>query len=498
MKPIRIPASLLFLICAAAPAQQPLSSRNARRAPELEKASVYQVWMRAFTPQGTLQATAARLPYIADLGASIVYLSPLQTHSLAGGAAKGWTLAGPYGIKDYTTIDSEYGTQADLKALAEKAHSLHLKVIMDIVLYHMAVDNPLMKMPGFFMQTPAGQPILGNWGRPRPDFSNPKLREFLVNNMVHWVRDVGLDGFRCDVAGGVPLSFWEEARDALDKVNPDVILLAEAEMPEQQLKAFDISYNFSYLKQTVQIILSQGEPASRIRDLWERQKALWPRGSRLLYSSDNHDQDRATRLFGEKAAYAANVLSFTLDGIPFLYNGQEIGDTTPTDYPERRPIHWELGERSGWAHQQEAMLAKYKRIFAMRKQEPSLTSGELKWLTNSAPESLVTFLRRKGEDDQILVVVNLSNRKVPVTVDLAAADFMPATDLLTGKKESTAFSPGHISFPAPLEGFTAMVLKRLPRQVMNAPTAAHAGKPYLGTMQMIPGRAKAVLYDAGF
>jgi len=437
-------------VCVTAAAQQPLSSRSARQAPGLDQATIYQVWMRSFTPEGTLQATAARLPYIADLGASIVYLSPLQTHSLAGGAAKGWNLAGPYGIKDYSHIDPEYGSETDLKALTAKAHSLHLKVIMDVVLYHMAVDNELMSVPGFFMHTLEGRPVLGNWGRPRPDFSNPKLRQFFVDNLVHWVKDDGLDGYRCDVAGGVPTGFWEEVRDGLDKVNPEAILLAEAEVPEQQLKAFDISYNFSYLKQTLQPILSDGEPASRIRQLWEAQKAAWPHGARLLYSSDNHDQERATVLFGEKATEAANALNFTLDGIPFLYNGQEIGDTTPTNYPERTPIPWLVGGRSPRAHQQDATLPRYKKLFQMRKREPALTSGELIWVGNNAPDDLVTFLRKNGVDDQVLVIVNLSNRKVPVQVDLMAADFMPATDLLTGRRVNTAMSPGRISFSAPM------------------------------------------------
>jgi glycosidase len=315
-----------------------------------------------------------------------------------------------------------------------------------------------MKVPDFFMHTPDGRAILGNWGRPRPNFANPKLREFLIDNLVHWVRDDGVDGFRCDVAAGVPLSFWEEARTALDRVNREAILFAEAEMPEQQLNAFDISYNFSYLRDTLQPILGQGEPASRIRELWARQKAIWPHSARLVYSSDNHDQERAVWLFGEKATYAASVVNFTLDGIPFLYNGQEIGDTTPTHYPERLPIPWE--------RRKESTLTSYRKLFEMRRQEAALTSGELIWLNNNAPESLVTFLRKRGEE-QVLVIVNLSNRKLPVTVDLLAADFMPATDLLTGRRVTTAFSPGKIALSAPLGAFEAMVLKHLPSQTIN-------------------------------
>jgi hypothetical protein len=110
---------------------------------------------------------------------------------------------------------------------------------------------------------------------PRTLLAVSEIPEYLVGNLVHWVRDAGRDGFRCDVAAGVPLSFWEEARQALDAVNRDAILLAEAEMPEQQLKAFDISYNFSYLKQTLQPVAGgwrAGEPNPR--ELGEAENGL--------------------------------------------------------------------------------------------------------------------------------------------------------------------------------------------------------------------------------
>ena len=135
---------------------------------------------------------------------------------------------------------------------------------MDVVLYHMAIDNPLVQRPGFAMHTADGKLLLGNWGRPRPDYENPAVRDYFAANLVRWVRDDGVDGFRCDVASGVPVAFWNQARAALDRVNPKAILLAEGEMPDHQLQAFDIDYNFSYLK-TLQSILGVGDPASRIR-----------------------------------------------------------------------------------------------------------------------------------------------------------------------------------------------------------------------------------------
>ena len=113
---LRRSAGLLILGSVPVIAQNlSLASHDARRSPDwLSRGTVYQVWMRAFTPEGTRAAAAARLPYLAELGVSIVYLSPLQVHSSVGGAAKGWTLAGPYGIKDYEHIDPGYGTEADL------------------------------------------------------------------------------------------------------------------------------------------------------------------------------------------------------------------------------------------------------------------------------------------------------------------------------------------------------------------------------------------------
>ncbi len=439
-----------------------LAYREARARPELVGASIYQVWMRAFTPEGTLQAAAKKLPHIAELGASIVYLSPLQAASSLGGKEKGWSLAGPYGIQDYDRLDSEYGSEADLKAFTAKAHELGLKVIMDVVLYHMALDNPMVQRPGFAMRNTAGKLVLGNWGRPRPDFANPSVREYFAENLVRWVRDDRVDGYRCDVASGVPVAFWEQARRALDKVNPKAILVAEGEMPDHQLEAFDISYNFSYLKQALQPILTEGEPAIRIRENWERQRAIWPHGARLIYSSDNHDQQRATVAFGERASWAASVLTFTMDGVPFLYNGQEIGDTTQTSYPARRPIEWSNGKK------QQDLLARYRKLFQLHREKAALRSGTLIWVNNSAPECLLTFLRQ-SEDERILVVVNLSNRQIPVTVDLPPYAYGGARDLLTGRRQNVSFAPGRVVFGDVVPAFGTMVLEYLPLQTADGP-----------------------------
>ena len=448
-----------LLACSLAPAQnQPVASLNARTSPEfLSRAVIYQVWMRSFTPEGTLFATTAHLQHIADLGATIIYVSPLNVH----GYPSVFGPSTPYEIKDYDTIDPEYGNEGDLKALVVQAHKLGLKVIMDIVYAHSANDNVLLNKPGFFQRTPDGTLIMSRWKTPQPDFKNPQVREYFRNNMVHWIKDVGLDGFRADVAGGVPSDFWDEARDAMDKINPNVIMLAEADRPEHQLKAYDISYNFPYYAALTAVVVN-GESAERIRQQWEKARDAFPRGARLLHLNDNHDRRRADVVFGENAAVATSVMNFTLDGIPMLYNGEEVGDTTAPQQQSHVAIRWDIWKpetqrRTSIAGQQNAKLRFYKQLIQMRKEEAALTSGELTWVNNSNLDGVVSFVRKKG-DEEILVLINLTNRITKVQVDVPAANYAQARDLLKNRALPPSLTADKLS--CQLGAFDYLVAKR--------------------------------------
>jgi hypothetical protein len=130
----------------------------------------------------------------------------------------------------------------------------------------------------------------------------------------------------------------------MDKVNPEVIMLSEADVPEHQLRAFDISYNFPYYSALTSVVVN-GESAERIRAQWEKARATFPRGARFLHLNDNHDRNRADVVFGERATLATTVLNFTLDGVPFLYNGQDplghLEARRETPYQHRRPAEFE-------------------------------------------------------------------------------------------------------------------------------------------------------------
>ena len=249
----------------------------------------------------------------------------------------------------------------------------------------------------------------------------------------------------------------------LDKVNREIILLSESDRPEDQVEAFDNNYNFNYYL-ALRSVLRDGAPALAVRKSWESMHATMPRGARLLHFSDNHDWPRAVMLFGQKGAMAASVLNFTLDGIPFIYNGQEVDDATPTAWRKLAPIRWsDTGNRSA-NESIEATLTFYKKLFAMRASEAALTSGTVIWIDNDQPDSVLSFLRKLG-NAEVLVIVNLSNRNVHVTVDLPVMDYYAVQNLLNPDKTWFSLYSGRVS--ADLSAFGYVVGKKIPLAPLN-------------------------------
>jgi len=411
----------ILLGCATVCAQDP-ASLPARPAPNwLTRGVMYQVWLRSFTPEGTLRAATKRLPPVADLGANIIYLSPVCLQD-ADMRQEFWSKRqkasgtnnprNPYRIKDYNRIDPEYGTERDLREFIATAHKHGLRVLMDLVYYHCGPTSVLMKHPEFFKRDAAGKISTGEWNFPVLDFSNRQLREYLWANMAHWVKDFDVDGFRCDVSDKVPLDFWEEARARLEPLRPDLVMLAEGRRKEDQLKAFDVNYSFPWEFAAV-MVFHRGEPASSLRKLWEKMHAEYPKGARFIRYTENHDivndQRRAEVICGERGAAVMAVVNFTLDGVPFLYNGQEIGDTSPQSIYARWPVRWE----AGCLPKSKAKYAFYQRLCQLRRTEPSLTNSEVVWLDTDQPDSVLAFRR-----NEIVTVASLSNRKLKVKVEL--------------------------------------------------------------------------------
>src|SRR5690242_8377334 len=364
---------------------------------------IYEIYPRAFSQQGNFNAITARLDELKDLGVTILWLMPI--HPIGQEKKKG-TIGSPYAVRDYYAINPDYGTADDLKRLIREAHARGLKVIIDIVANHTSWDSVLMKHPEFYKRDAKGNITYPHdwYDIAALNYENRELRRYMTDMLKYWLREFELDGFRCDVAGEVPTDFWENARRELEQIKPDIVMLAEAHKPELQVNAFDLDYSWPLHTALTNALQGRGR-ASDLRDEWEKEVKEWPKGALHMRFSDNHDERRAIARFGEPAALAASAFVFTLDGVPMIYNGMEVGDTTESGAPalfEKLPIFWEFGER------RPEFRKFYKEMMARRRASVALRRGSLEWVANSDGSRIVSFVRR-AEREEVLVAINMSS-----------------------------------------------------------------------------------------
>jgi glycosidase len=385
---------------------------------------VYEIFPRQFSAAGDFTGIVAQLDRLRQLGVTILWLMPI--HPVGKLNAKG-TLGSPYAVRDYYGINPEYGTAAELRRLVSEAHRRGLSVIIDVVADHTAWDSVLMKTPEFYRHDAAGHIV-----PPNPDwtdvaalnYENPQLRRYMIDMLKYWVREFDLDGFRCDAAGMVPTDFWERARTELDALKPGLFMLAEWDEPALLAHAFDVDYAWKGYAALADAIAGRA-PASAVREQWQKDKARFEQGALHLRFSDNHDETRAVLRFGEAAALAASALEFTLDGVPLLYNGMEVGDAAESGAPalfEKVPIDWNSAER----HPQ--FPRAYGQLAALRRAHPAFTRGELFWLHNSEEARVLSFIRRDA-DETLLVTVNLSSQPFVGIVEAGDPGYAEITPL---------------------------------------------------------------------
>ena len=391
----------------------PVSQQTARTSPAwLRDGVIYEIFPRDFSPAGNLNGVTARLDELHSLGVNILWVMPI--HPIGEKFRKG-EFGSPYSIRDYYAVDPNYGTLDDFTKLVAGAHQRGLKVIMDLVADHTAWDSVMMEHPEFYKKDGNGKlaPPVPEWTDVAGlNYANPQLREYMIAMMQYWVQTCDIDGFRCDVASMVPTDFWMQARAALEKIKPDIMLLAEASEPELLAKAFDIDYDWPLLH-TMDKVLIDGAPASDIRRSWEDSRLQFPKGALHMRVSDDHDEARAVARYGLDGALAASALMFTLDGVPLIYNGMEAGDATESGDPalfEKLTIFWHPKERP-------PLRKIYRSLINLRKQYPCFENDRVAWLHNSVENSAVAFMRA-DDKDEFVVVINFSNRPVSGRVEM--------------------------------------------------------------------------------
>jgi cyclomaltodextrinase len=257
----------------------------------LQGAVIYEIFPRAFSSQGTLAGITERLDALRQLGVNVLWIMPI---SPTGKEKRLGRLGSPYSIRDYYAVDPDLGTKADLTALVQAAHQRKMRVILDMVPDHTSWDSVMMAHPNFYQHDDAGKIISPHgWSDVAGlNYGDPALRRYMDDMFLYWLKTFHVDGFRCDAAGMVPTSFWDELRLQIKRENPDALFLAEASKPELMQHAFDLDYAWPLLA-TFSKVLDEGAPATAIRDTLETQNAIFPQVTQHMLISDDHDEPRA-------------------------------------------------------------------------------------------------------------------------------------------------------------------------------------------------------------
>ena len=375
--------------------------------PEWSKnAVIYQINTRQFTPEGTFKAAQQELPRLKDLGIDIIWLMPI--HPIGEKNRKG-TLGSPYAVKDYFAVNPEFGSDQDLKDFINQAHQLGMKVILDWVANHTAWDNVLVESHPEWYQRDHNSNF-----RPTPwwdwddiinlDYNQPELRKYMTEAMSYWVKEFDVDGYRCDVAGFVPVDFWNNVRKTLDNIKP-VFMLAEWESRDLHAEAFDMTYAWSW-NETMHDICNEKADLNKLFVYYSWNESAYPKNAMRMTYIANHDSNawEGTMFenFGD-GLEATIALSVVGEGMPMLYNGMEAGNNKRLAFFEKDPIEW----------QNHRFNDVFKDLFILLKSNSALWHAQ--WgatmikVPNNAPKEVLSFVR-KNDDNKVFAVFNFSDK----------------------------------------------------------------------------------------
>jgi glycosidase len=386
--------------------------------PAWSKTSViYEINVRQYTPQGTLAALHAHLPRLKALGVDILWLMPVQPIGMQNRKGK---LGSYYAISDYTAVNPEFGTPAEFKSLVDSAHALGFKVILDWVANHAAYDHAWVAAhPDYFERKPDGSLVNARDNENKEtdwtdvaelDYKNAALRRAMISEMKWWIDSTGIDGFRCDVAGGAPVDFWVEARTALKAVRPDLFLLAEAETPQMH-EAFDMTYGWEL--HHLMNAIAQGKQGTGALDAYfEKDDRLYGAGAYRMYFTSNHDENSWSG--SELERMGANhkpmfVLAATAQrSMPLLYTGQEVSLRKRLRFFEKDTVDW----------QRPSLADFYKSVFDLKHTQAALANGP--WggpqvvLKTDGGDRVYAYVRTQGTNT-VVVVLNFGSKATTVS-----------------------------------------------------------------------------------
>ena len=390
----------------------------------IKNAVIYEVNIRQYSEQGTFEEFTKDIPMLKELGVKIIWAMPIFPISKTKRKATGGDFAyliedkekrdkmlgSYYAVSDYGKINPEFGTIDDFRNLVDTAHENGMYVILDWVPNHTGWDHKwITTNPEYYTQNENGEiidpinPDSGeSWGWADVadlNYDNKNMRSEMIDEMLYWIKDENIDGFRCDVASAVPLDFWEEAISKI-RNEKDVFMLAEAEEPElvKGKRLFDMVY--AWERHHIFNEMANEENAIEIWDkIMEKESERFESDDILMSFVTNHDENSWNGTIRERMGDASELLtalSYISPGMPLIYSGQEYDLDhrllffEKDEIPKTKKIMWPLLQKLG----------------KLKKENPALHTGidasNYKKINVANPE-ILAFERSKGTDSVIFL-----------------------------------------------------------------------------------------------
>lgn len=379
-------------------------------------ATIYEVNVRQYTPEGTFNAFQEHLPRLKELGVDILWFMPIQT---IGEKDRKGTLGSYYSIQDYTVVNSEFGTISDFKSIVDEAHNSGMKVILDWVANHTSRDAIWLENEDWYVTDSLGTVVAPyDWTDVAElNYNNEAMRNAMIQSMMWWVRNTNIDGFRCDVAHEVPTDFWLRATDSLKSLKADIFMLAESETPELNNEAFDAYYAWDF-HHKMNIVAQGNGNVDSLRTALNKMTTQFPDRAIPMYFTSNHDENSWNGTEFERMDNAATTfaaLTYVLPGMPLIYNGQEVGYNRRLAFFEKDSIDWFASESK------HKFTKLYQQLNNFKKTNPALFTqergGEMVEIKNSFPEKVWSFKRVKGENE-VHCIFNFTDEDIVVNFEL--------------------------------------------------------------------------------
>ena len=394
---------------------------------------IYEVNVRQYTTEGTLNAFAKHLDRLKEMGVQTIWFMPINPISLVD--RKG-SLGSYYAVSDYTSVNPEFGTMADFIQIVKAIHSKGMKVIIDWVPNHTGADHRwLTEQPDFFVKDKNGKAAMAvDWADTRQlDYKNTVMQDSMIAAMKFWIAKTDIDGFRCDVAWNVPADFWRKCIPQLKSMK-SLFMLAEGDSAYLPQSGFDAVYPWHMFKM-MEKIAKGTRPAFGLDSVKNESDKLYPENTIQMYFTSNHDENSWNNAdygtFPGPVHEPFAVFTQTMaNSVPLIYGGQEEPVLRALKFFDKDPMTLGKYQRAAF----------YKTLLHLRKSNMALSADASFRKINAGDEKAVyAFVREKG-NEKVLVILNLSNSEQSITIKdktllLSARNVFKGTDAPLSHKE---------------------------------------------------------------